>query len=111
MIAAIGFMVYLSYSIMATNDNVNKLDNAQNIQYPLLNVSKDVIAKLETITLTLGDAVALSEEDKLNQAYEFKIYYHTLEFFGLCTACQPSNSWPCLENNYDLAHQAILLHL
>lgn len=27
-------------------------------------------------------------EDQLHQSYEFKIYYHTLEFFGLCTACQ-----------------------
>lgn len=27
-------------------------------------------------------------ESQLNQAYQFKIYYHTLEFFGLCTQCQ-----------------------
>ncbi len=69
-IAAIGFMVYLSYSMVAMNDNVNKLNDAQNIQYPLLNISKDVITKLNVITSSLGDAVALSEEDKLNQAQE-----------------------------------------
>ena len=28
-------------------------------------------------------------ETQLNDSYEFKIYYHTLEFFGLCTQCQP----------------------
>ncbi|MBD2463840.1 transcriptional repressor [Oscillatoria sp. FACHB-1407] len=27
-------------------------------------------------------------EDQLHQSYHFKIYYHTLEFFGLCTQCQ-----------------------
>jgi Fur family ferric uptake transcriptional regulator len=27
-------------------------------------------------------------EDKLEQTYHFKVYYHTLEFFGLCNQCQ-----------------------
>jgi Fur family transcriptional regulator, ferric uptake regulator len=27
-------------------------------------------------------------EHQLNQSYEFKIFYHTLEFFGICTTCQ-----------------------
>lgn len=27
-------------------------------------------------------------ENQLNQSYQFKIFYHTLEFFGLCTMCQ-----------------------
>lgn len=27
-------------------------------------------------------------ENQLHQSHQFKIYYHTLEFFGLCTACQ-----------------------
>ncbi|MGJ3248986.1 MAG: Fur family transcriptional regulator [Elainellaceae cyanobacterium] len=27
-------------------------------------------------------------EHQLNQSYRFKIFYHTLEFFGLCTECQ-----------------------
>lgn len=27
-------------------------------------------------------------EHQLNQAYKFKIFYHTLEFFGICTSCQ-----------------------
>lgn len=27
-------------------------------------------------------------ENQLNQSYQFKIFYHTLEFFGLCTECQ-----------------------
>ncbi|HHP7244341.1 MAG TPA: Fur family transcriptional regulator [Elainellaceae cyanobacterium] len=27
-------------------------------------------------------------EHQLNQSYRFKIFYHTLEFFGLCAECQ-----------------------
>ena len=27
-------------------------------------------------------------ENKLQQAHHFKVYYHTLEFFGLCDRCQ-----------------------
>ena len=27
-------------------------------------------------------------ENRLEKSYEFKIYYHTLEFFGLCQKCQ-----------------------
>lgn len=28
-------------------------------------------------------------EEKLEQSHHFKVYYHTLEFFGLCRQCQP----------------------
>lgn len=27
-------------------------------------------------------------ENQLHQSYQFKIFYHTLEFFGLCSQCQ-----------------------
>jgi Fur family transcriptional regulator, ferric uptake regulator len=27
-------------------------------------------------------------EDQLEQSHQFKVYYHTLEFFGLCDRCQ-----------------------
>lgn len=27
-------------------------------------------------------------EEQLHQSYRFKIFYHTLEFFGLCNDCQ-----------------------
>lgn len=28
-------------------------------------------------------------EQRLEQSHQFKVYYHTLEFFGLCEQCQP----------------------
>ena len=27
-------------------------------------------------------------ENRLQKSYQFKVYYHTLEFFGLCQQCQ-----------------------
>jgi Fur family ferric uptake transcriptional regulator len=47
--------------------------------------------------LQCGNSIPINEcpihdlEDKLNQSYQFKIYYHMLEFFGLCTQCQKAN--------------------
>ena len=44
--------------------------------------------------LQCGNSIPISEcpvhdlEKELTCSYEFKIYYHTLEFFGLCTNCQ-----------------------
>lgn len=44
--------------------------------------------------LQCGDSIAIDQcpvhdlEAQLNQSYQFKIYYHMLEFFGLCTRCQ-----------------------
>lgn len=44
--------------------------------------------------LQCGDSIPIDQcpvhdlETQLNQAYQFKIYYHMLEFFGLCTQCQ-----------------------
>lgn len=47
--------------------------------------------------LQCGDSIPIDEcpvhdlELQLNQSYQFKIYYHMLEFFGLCTQCQQSD--------------------
>jgi Fur family transcriptional regulator, ferric uptake regulator len=44
--------------------------------------------------LQCGASLAIDEcpvhqlEHELNDSYQFKIFYHTLEFFGLCTECQ-----------------------
>ncbi|MBC7824917.1 MAG: transcriptional repressor [Candidatus Parcubacteria bacterium] len=45
-----------------------------------------------------GSSIAIDEcpvhnlEEQLHKSYEFKIYYHMLEFFGLCTRCQTENN-------------------
>lgn len=41
-----------------------------------------------------GDSIPFTEcpvhdlEQRLEHSYNFKIYYHTLEFFGMCKKCQ-----------------------
>lgn len=50
--------------------------------------------------LQCGDTITIDEcpvhelEDQLHQAHHFRIYYHTLEFFGLCPDCQEHPSPP-----------------
>lgn len=36
-------------------------------------------------------------EHQLHQSYKFKVFYHTLEFFGLCTNCQLAHANSSLE--------------
>ncbi|MCY7276002.1 MAG: transcriptional repressor [Phormidesmis sp. CAN_BIN44] len=44
-----------------------------------------------------GNSIPIDEcpvhdlEEQLHKAYQFKIYYHMLEFFGLCNRCQTEN--------------------
>ena len=44
--------------------------------------------------LQCGQSIAIEEcpvhdlEENLHQSHHFKIFYHTLEFFGLCPQCQ-----------------------
>ncbi|MGF1537083.1 MAG: Fur family transcriptional regulator [Elainellaceae cyanobacterium] len=46
--------------------------------------------------LRCGDSLPIDEcpvhelEERLHSDHRFKVYYHTLEFFGLCTGCQGS---------------------
>ncbi|NJL48479.1 MAG: transcriptional repressor [Leptolyngbyaceae cyanobacterium SM2_5_2] len=50
--------------------------------------------------LQCGNTIAIDEcpvhdlEQQLHQSHHFKIFYHTLEFFGLCPKCQGSLSTP-----------------
>jgi Fur family transcriptional regulator, ferric uptake regulator len=44
--------------------------------------------------LQCGDSIPIDQcpvhelENQLHQSHQFKIFYHTLEFFGLCHQCQ-----------------------
>ncbi|BAS55468.1 MULTISPECIES: Fur family transcriptional regulator [Leptolyngbya] len=48
--------------------------------------------------LQCGNSIAIDEcpvhdlEKQLNQSHRFKIYYHMLEFFGMCDRCQAKES-------------------
>jgi Fur family transcriptional regulator, ferric uptake regulator len=43
-------------------------------------------------SIPIGECPVHDLEDQLHQSYQFKIYYHMLEFFGLCTVCQEHNT-------------------
>jgi Fur family ferric uptake transcriptional regulator len=39
-------------------------------------------------SITISQCPAHDLEKQLQKVHKFKIFYHTLEFFGLCTQCQ-----------------------
>jgi Fur family ferric uptake transcriptional regulator len=41
-------------------------------------------------SIPLADCPVQNLEEYLRQHYQFRVYYHTLEFFGLCQKCQES---------------------
>lgn len=68
------------------------------VQIRLLNSGEGVYSSIRDdrhhlTCLDCGESIAIDEcpvhqlEAALHQDYKFKIYYHTLEFFGLCQRC------------------------
>ena len=45
-----------------------------------------------SITITDEDCPVHELESHLQQSAQFEIYYHTLEFFGLCSPCQTAQA-------------------
>jgi Fur family transcriptional regulator, ferric uptake regulator len=60
--------------------------------------------------LHCGDSIPIDEcpveqlEHRLESLHQFKIYYHTLEFFGVCLTCAPSAVNNCHENRVEHLH-------
>lgn len=67
---AIGFLVYLLTSVFAMNDNLTLLNNAKEVQFPLLQISERSLISLDKIKTSLSDAVSMGEEDELQLATE-----------------------------------------
>jgi Fur family ferric uptake transcriptional regulator len=42
-------------------------------------------------SISIGECPVHDLEKQLHQSHQFKIYYHMLEFFGLCSNCQQSS--------------------
>lgn len=73
---AIGFLVYLMISLTAMTNNVTLLNNAKDVQFPLLQTSERSLIALDAIKTGLSDAVAMGEEDSLTQT---KLKYESLK--------------------------------
>jgi Fur family transcriptional regulator, ferric uptake regulator len=62
--------------------------------------------------LQCGQSIAIDEcpveqlEHRLESLHQFKIYYHTLEFFGVCLTCAPTE----VDNSDDPAQVTKLHH-
>jgi Fur family transcriptional regulator, ferric uptake regulator len=62
--------------------------------------------------LQCGQSIAIDEcpveqlEQRLESLHQFKIYYHTLEFFGVCLTCAPTE----VDNSDDRAQVTKLHH-
>ncbi|HEY9602260.1 MAG TPA: Fur family transcriptional regulator [Allocoleopsis sp.] len=55
--------------------------------------------------LNCGESIAIDEcpvhqlESELQDSHQFKIYYHTLEFFGLCDRCSTTDATDVVASN------------
>ncbi|GLX78978.1 methyl-accepting chemotaxis protein [Thalassotalea insulae] len=67
-VGSIGFIIYLSISMYTSSVAVGLLDNAENVRFPLLQISERNLVLLDKIKKTLSDAVAEGEVDLLNEA-------------------------------------------
>jgi methyl-accepting chemotaxis protein len=70
-VGVLGFLIYLTISLFAMNQNLDMLKNAKEVQFPLLQISAESLNKLEDIKVTLADAAGMGETDKLNKANRF----------------------------------------
>ncbi|ARU55357.1 methyl-accepting chemotaxis protein [Oleiphilus messinensis] len=61
----LGFLSYFLVSISYINNTVTLLDNARNVEFPLLMMARNNLAKLEKIKDTLSTAVSASEAEML----------------------------------------------
>jgi Fur family ferric uptake transcriptional regulator len=61
--------------------------------------------------LQCGQSIAIDEcpverlEDRLQSMHHFRIYYHTLEFFGVCATCAPTDTESPLESHPHTSHR------
>ncbi|PVY77982.1 methyl-accepting chemotaxis protein [Tamilnaduibacter salinus] len=68
LVGAAGFIFYVMFSVMAVNDAVEKLDVAQDQQFPLMLTAESNRVRLDKIKNTLSSAVSAGEAEKLTQA-------------------------------------------
>ncbi|MEW6994990.1 methyl-accepting chemotaxis protein [Colwelliaceae bacterium MEBiC 14330] len=68
MVAALGFIFYLLISFYNVEQAKNNLTQAQSVDFPLLQISQDVLVKLDKVKEVLGNAATMGEADLLVEA-------------------------------------------
>ena len=62
------FLVYLVMSTINANDNVDLLSDAKNIQFPLVQYSKEVSVSILKVSELLNSAVTTGDEESIDHA-------------------------------------------
>ncbi|MFB2894133.1 Fur family transcriptional regulator [Aerosakkonemataceae cyanobacterium BLCC-F50] len=67
---------------------VRMLSNGESL-YSCVHQDKHHLTCLQCgISISLDECPVQELETQLHNSYKFKIFYHTLEFFGLCNICE-----------------------
>ena len=67
---------------------VRKLANGESV-YSSINKDRHHLTCLNCGTsITIEECPVHTLENQLEKSHHFKVYYHTLEFFGVCDRCQ-----------------------
>ncbi|MEW9798373.1 methyl-accepting chemotaxis protein [Alteromonas sp. CYL-A6] len=67
-IAVVSFIVYLLITVYTALNNGELLDEAQNVQFPALQLSASTLVDMQKVRDTLSSAVTTGDEDTLGQA-------------------------------------------
>jgi methyl-accepting chemotaxis protein len=70
-VGALGFCIYLIFSLIAMSTIVDQVDRAYRVEYQLLQTSEYSLVRLDKIKETLGNAATMGEEDLLDDATSF----------------------------------------
>ncbi|WP_076417868.1 MULTISPECIES: methyl-accepting chemotaxis protein [Colwelliaceae] len=72
-IGTISFVIYLTLSTFNANGNVDILSDAKNVQFPVVQYSKEVSVAIVKISELLNSAVTTGDEDSIHNADEIAI--------------------------------------
>jgi len=67
---------------------VRTLANGEALYSPALQDKHHLTCLQCGISIPINQCPVHNLEDQLESSHKFKIFYHTLEFFGLCSQCQ-----------------------
>ncbi len=71
-IGTIGFVIYLFITTITASLNVDLLENARNVQFPLVQLSSKIANDIEKIETTFNTAVTTGDEDQIVLAKELR---------------------------------------
>ncbi|XQW85711.1 methyl-accepting chemotaxis protein [Thalassotalea piscium] len=77
-IGSISFIFYVSLSTITANENVQRLSKAKDVQFPVVQFSKEVSVSIVRISEMLSSAVTTGETDTIDSADELANHINTL---------------------------------